>query len=207
MVRDRSAASVIQSLIDIKRWRQRRPDVAEARPARCPACGCASCPIGGPVRLHGHGSRDRQVVGPTEPEGPPVGVTISARRYQCQECGAVTIVVPAEIRGRRAYSASAIGYALALWALLGLAAPEVRRRVSPATVLGDTAAAGWASLRRWARDLARGQLLPGTFHLAPCDSLRRLAANAAAALAATADPGTRGLPIEHRAFLGAAHAA
>jgi hypothetical protein len=135
-------------------------------------------------------------------------VSILARRYRCVPCGAVVIVVPREVRGRRVYSASAIGFALALWALLGATAAQVRRRVCPATILGDAAVTGWATLRRWARDVVQGRLFPSA--PGPPDlsaTLRRRAASAASALAASADPTTRALAIEHRAFLGAAHAA
>ena len=207
MSRNRSGASVIQSPVDIKSWQQRPPTVVEARPPQCPACRAASCPVGGPIQLHGHGTRERQVRGPAAPEAPAVLVTITARRYRCVPCGAVVIVVPREVRGRRAYSASAIGFALALWGLVQATAAQVRRRVCPATILG-AAVTGWATLRRWARDVARGRLFAGVpGPPAPSATLRRVAASAASALAARADPTTRALAIEHRAFLGAAHAA
>jgi hypothetical protein len=207
MPRDRSAGSVIQSDLDIKRWQQRRPTVAEARPARCPGCSAPSCPVGGTIQLHGHGTRERLVVGPPEPDAAPDLVTVVGRRYRCLPCGAVVLVVPREVRGRRAYSAAAIGFALALWGLALATAAEVRRRVCPAKVVGAAAAVGWATLRRWARDVARRRLFPSTPDPAPGASLRRIAASAAAALAASADPTTRALPLAHRAFLGAAHAA
>jgi hypothetical protein len=137
-----------------------------------------------------------------------VFVSVLARRYRCVPCGAVVIVVPREVRGRRVYSASAIGLALALWGLLEVTAALVRRRVCPATLLGDTAATGWATLRRWARDVALGKLFTGVPGPPdPTATLRRRTASAASALAARADPSTRALPIEHRAFLGAAHVA
>jgi hypothetical protein len=79
--------------------------------------------------------------------------------------------------------------------------------VSPAKMVGDTAIAGWITLRRWARDTAAGRLFPLAPDPGPSASLRRIAAGAAAALAASADSTTRALPIEHRAFLGAAHVA
>jgi hypothetical protein len=60
---------------------------------------------------------------------------------------------------------------------------------------------GWATLRRWARDLE----VPDPAD--PSATLRSRAASAASALAARADPTTRALAIEHRAFLSAAHAA
>jgi len=105
------------------------------------------------------------------------------------------------------YSACAIGFALALWGLAQATAAQVRRRVCPATILGDAAVTGWATLRRWARDIARGRIFPSVPTAGPSASLRRVAAGAASALAASADPTTRALPVEHRAFLGAAHAA
>ncbi len=117
------------------------------------------------------------------------------------------LVVPREVCGRRVYSASAIGFALALWGLVLATAAEVRRRVSPAKVVGDAAVTGWSTLRRWARAVARGRLFPSAPDPGPSASLRRVAASAAAALAASADATTRALPIAHRAFLGAAHAA
>jgi len=207
MQKNRSAASVVQSLLDIKCWQRCLPTVAEARPGCCPMCNAASCPVGLCIQLHGHGTRERQVWGPAAPGAQPVLMTVTARRYRCVPCGAVIIVVPSEVRGRRVYSASAIGFALALWGLVLATAAEVRRRVCPARILGGDAAAGWATLRRWARDLALRRLFPSTPETLSSGSLRGVAAKAAAALAASADPTTRALPIEHRAFLGAAHAA
>jgi hypothetical protein len=119
----------------------------------------------------------------------------------------VVIVVPRQVRGRRVYSASAIGLALALWGLARATAAEVRRWVSPTTILGHAAVTGWVTLRRWARDVARGRLFPPAPDPGPSTTLRHVAQRTAAALAAFADPTTRALAIEHRAFLGAAHAA
>jgi ferredoxin len=208
MSKNRSGASVIQSSLDIKRWQQQPPTVVEARPAHCPACGVGSCPVGGRIQLHGHGLRERQVRGPGDPEAPAVFVSVLARRYRCVPCGAVVIVVPLGVHGRRVYSASAIGLALALWGLVGATAALVRQRVCPATLLGDAAATGWATLRRWVRDIAGGRLFAGVPGPPdPTATLRRMAARTATALAARADPTTRVLPDEHRAFLGAAHVA
>jgi hypothetical protein len=205
--RDRSASSVIQSQVDIKRWQQSPPTAAEARPSCCPSCRAASCLVGERVQLQGHGTRERQVRGPPAPSQPPVLTSVLARRYRCLQCKAVVIVVPREVQGRRVYTLAAIGLALALWGLALATAAQVRRCVSPAQVLGDAAATGWATLRRWARSVARRQLFPSTPDPGPASSLRRVAASAAAALAASADATTRDRPIEHRSFLGAAHAA
>ncbi|MGK3997599.1 hypothetical protein [Sorangium sp. So ce1024] len=205
MPRNRSGCSVLQSAIDIKRWQQQPPTVVEARPARCPACGTASCPLGGAIRLQGHGKRERQVWGPSGPNHAPEVISIIARRYRCLSCSAVLLVVPRGVLGRRVYSAAAIGFALALWGLALATAAEVRRRVSPAKILGDSAATGWATLRRWARDVAQRGLFADAPDPGPSASLRQSAATAAARLAASADPTTRALPLEQRAFFGAAH--
>ncbi|WP_437982051.1 hypothetical protein [Sorangium sp. So ce117] len=207
MPRNRSGRSVIQSAIDIKRWQQQPPTVVEARPARCPVCGAASCPLGGAIRLQGHGRRERQVWGPTSPDQPPEVLSVTARRYRCLDCGAVLLVVPRGVLGLRVYSAAAIGFALALWGLVLATAAEVRRRVGPAKILGDSAVAGWATLRRWARDVAQRRLFSDAPDPGPSASLRKSAAAVATSLAASADPTTRALPLEQRAFFGAARAA
>lgn len=205
--KNRSYASVVQSPINIKRWLQRTPTVEEARPPHCPVCRAPSHPVGGAVHLHGHGLRERQVCGPGSPAEPAALVTVVARRYRCVPCGAVLLVVPSEVRGRRTYSASAIGFALALWGLVQAAATHVRRRVCPAKFVGTAAVTGWATLRRWARAIEQRRLFPSVPLPGPGATLREVAASAATALAARADPTTRMLPMEHRAFLGAAHAA
>jgi hypothetical protein len=207
MHKDRSGASVVQSEIDCKSWQRRLPTVEEARPARCPCCGAASCAVGAPLQLHGHGTRERQLRGPGDPDQPATTVGITARRYRCIPCGAVLVVVPREVLPGRLYSAAAVALALALWGLVGAAAAEVRRRVCPATILGDAAAASWATLRRWAQAVSRGVLFPSVPKPGAGAPLRSIAASAAAAIAALGDPSTRGLSIERRAFLGAAHAA
>lgn len=162
--------------------------------------------MGGPLKLHGHGVRKRQVRGPSGPEQPAETVEIVVRRYRCVPCGAVLVVTPQELRARRLYSAVAIGLALALWGLLRVTITEVRRRISPATILGETAATGWATLQRWARAVATKQLAASAPPAKSGATLRQVAAAAASALAASAAPATRGLPLEQRAFFGAAHA-
>lgn len=107
--------------------------------------------MGGTLGLHGHGLRERHQWGPVEVGGTPRLLGIFARRYECQSCGAIVMVVPRGVVYRRLYSAGAIALALALWGVTGLAPAEVRRRVIPFAFVGATAAAGWASLRRWSR--------------------------------------------------------
>lgn len=108
---------------------------------------------------------------------------------------------------RRRYSASAIGFALAFWALVQATALAVRLRVSPATAHGFDAMTGWVTLRRWARAVKEGRLFASVPAAGPSATLRDVAGLAATALAARADSTTRHLPLEQRAFLGAAHAA
>lgn len=161
------------------------PTVSAVRPARCLGCGAASCPVGCNLVVHGDGTRERQVWGPETAEGPPRMTTIRARRYQCQRCGACLLVVPGEILRRRLYGASAIGLALALWALVGMASALVRVRISPWGVVG-AAADRWITLRRWARDTTRGRLFPSSRASPNHFTLRQHAERAAATLRALA---------------------
>jgi hypothetical protein len=201
----RSGVTIIQSHIDIKTWLEHSPTVDEVRPNRCPKCGAASCPIGGPTRLHGHGKRERQVLGPIDSNAKPTMVLILARRYLCTACGAVPVVVPREVRAKRLYSASAIGFGLALWGLMKLKATDVRQRINPAKVVG--VADDWATVRRWAKDVAAGKLFVDLQRQPIGHKLRNVAATAATTLAGYADAPTRSLPLECRAFFGAAHVA
>ena len=78
----------------------------------------------------------------------------------------------------------------------------VRLQINPSTVLGFDAMTGWVTLRRWAKAVKNGCLFSSVPAAGPSATLRGVAA-----LAATADPTTRHLPLEQRAFLGTAHAA
>ena len=129
-------------------------------------------------------------------------IAFLVRRYQCQPCGAVVVVVPRGLVWRRLYSAGGIALALALWGVAGLSPAEVRGHVSPLRIVGATAAAGWASLRRWARAVRAGRLFPVVRALPTDATLRQVAARAATTLAAYA-PGAGGLSIESAAFIGA----
>jgi hypothetical protein len=206
MQENRSGYSIIQSAINIKKWQERQPSVDEVRPATCPCCGAASCPVGGRLQIHGHGTRERQVQGPVGPNEQATSVVVIARRFRCLCCTAVMLVVPREVRARGRYSIAAIGLAFALWGLVQATTAAVRRRVSGEQQLGFNAVTGWATLRRWARAVADKRLFPSVRGPAPGATLRSVAASTAAALAALADSTTRDWPIEQRAFLGAVHA-
>ena len=183
---------------------QRPPTVEEVRPGQCPACEAPSRPAGGTLGLHGHGLRERHQWGPAEAGGVALLVGILLRRYRCLRCEAIVMVVPRGLLSRRLYSAGAIVLALALWSVAELAPAEVRARVSPLRIVGATAAAGWASLRRWSRAVRAGRLFPVVRTLPAEATLRQVAARTATTLAAYA-PGAEGLAIDSAAFLGAAH--
>jgi ferredoxin len=139
--------------------------------------------------VHGDGTRERQVWGPSTAEGTPVLSTIRARRYECQQCGACMVVVPSDVVPGRLYSGPAIALALALWAVIGMTAAAVRARVSPFPIVGATAAAGWITLRRWAFDVRRRKLF-ATSRAAPPDfTARKHAERAASAVRALAPAG------------------
>ena len=178
----------------------RPPTVDEVRPGRCPCCGVPSRPAGGLLTLHGHGLRERHQWGPGGPGEAPGLVGVLLRRYLCRSCGTVVVVGPRGILPGRLYAAGAIAVAFALWGCGGQPARLVRRAVSPFTVVGATAAAVWASLRRWARDVRAGRLFPAVRALPEGARLRQVAARAATTLAAY---GPGGLGIESAAFHGA----
>lgn len=199
---DRSSIRFVQSEVPVKVWAARPPTVDEARPGRCPACAAPSRPAGGALGLHGHGLRERHQWGPVELGGSPALIAILLRRYLCRSCGAVAVVGPRGLVRRRLYSAGAIALGLALFGAAGLAPAGVRRRVSPLRIVGPTAAAGWASLRRWCRVVRARRLFPAVRALPAEATLRQVAARAATTLAASA-LSTGGLALEAAAFLGA----
>jgi hypothetical protein len=198
---DQSNNRFVYVELDVKRWLARPPTVDEVRPGRCPCCGVPSRPVGGLLGLHGHGWRERHQWGPVEPGGVADLVGVLVRRYLCRSCRAVVVVGPRGIAPGRLYAAGAIALALALWGCGGRPAGQVRRLVSPHAVVGATAAAGWASLRRWSKAIRAGRLFPVVRALPAEAQLRQVAARAATTLAAFA-PGS-GLPLESAAFLGA----
>ncbi len=159
--------------------------------------------MGQALGLHGHGLRERHQWGPVEVGSAPALIAILVRRYLCLSCGAVVVVGPRGPVRRRLYAAGAIALALALYGVAGLAPAEVRRRVGPLRIVGPTAAAGWASLRRWCRAVRARRLFLVIRALPVGATLRQVAARAATTLAACA-PGTEGLALESAAFIGRA---
>ncbi len=200
-----SVDRIVYSALDVTSWMQAPPSVEAARPGRCPVCGGASRPAGGRLGLHGHGFRERQQRGPPSPDAEPQIICLRCRRYLCQEerCGAVILVVPRGVLHRRLYSAPAIALAFALFGCARIPPAEVRSRVSPWRIVGDAAAGGWTTLRRWVRAV-RGRALFRAVRAVPASfTTRQLAERAATTLAAHAPPGCDRAPIATRAFFGA----
>ena len=189
---------IVYRALDVKTWLQRPPTVEEARPGRCPRCDAAGRPIGGPVGLHGHGLRDRQVRGPLAVGAAATETVIGCRRYQCTKCGAVVTVVPCGIEPRRHYGRAAICMALALWAVAGWSALAVRARVG---TWRNPTATKWRTLQRWAAAAGSGawSWCGGAAGLAP----RAAAARSAQIAAGRAPPTTTG-PIWEQAYAGGA---
>lgn len=137
----------------------------------------------GKMVVQGNGLRSRVVQGPCSMDDAPSTRELLVRRYECQICMAVMTVVPAGVMRRCLFLGLAIAAALGRW-IEGATAPEVRRQVSPQRRLGDTAARGWASLRRWARTAPRLWRSLPSLPVAP--SLRQTAERVVAFLASHA---------------------
>lgn len=203
LVGDRSPTRIVHLALGVKSWIAAPPSVEEARPGRCPSCGAAGRPLGGPIGLHGHGRRDRQQRGPSTADGAPEVAVVALRRFRCVGCGAVITVVPLEVEPRRHFSRPAIALALGLWSLSSLPPREVRRRISPWLITGATAAAeGWVSLRRWARAAAAGRLFRAMARAFE-GSLRHVAGRVAQTAQAHAPPSVRQQLIGAQVFDGA----
>lgn len=129
---------------------------------------------------------------------------IQLRRYRCRRCRAIVTVGPLGVMRGWLFSAPAIAWALALYGLASVTAAEVRRRVSPWSIVGATSAATWASLKRWIRAVRSGRLFTFVRRCPtgwrPC----QVAERAAAAFVALAMPADRDPPLDHQAWHGAA---
>lgn len=125
--------------------------------------------------------------GPLGPSEQASLVTLRVRRYLCRGCGAVATVLPRGVAARRQYAATAIGLALFLLGVVGLAMRKVRERVSPLALSFEAGA--WATVRRWVRAIEQG-LLFGSIRASPAGfSIRKRAERAAMTLVAIAPPG------------------
>ena len=197
-VTTKNLSLIVHRALDVKIWMQRPPTVEEARPGRCPRCDAAGRPLGGPLGLHGHGVRDRQVRGPLEITAASTTSVIACRRYLCVGCGAVLTVVPRGIEPRRHYGRAAICLALALWALGGQPTTVVRDRVG---AWPSREATSWRTIRRWGAAIASGawSWCAAATGLSPRAAAAR-AAQIAAGSAPTSTPG----PVWALAYAGGA---
>ncbi len=147
---------MIQSELYVETWQGRDPSADEVRPERCVACHLRHGIDDG--RIDGHGRRKRRCQGPLRLDADPAVTSILARRYECQRCDCIMIVVPREIAGRFRYTLRAMLLALAYWGLAGQPGGEVRERISPEEPRGFRDPRLWPSLRRWVRQ--RAELWP-----------------------------------------------
>lgn len=198
----RSIRGVVQVDVDVKCWAEKTPTVEQVRPDRCPACKAASRPLGGRCGLHGHGVRRRESWGPPRPGAASEVVVFQGRRFQCQCCGAVTMVVPAATVTKRRYSGSAIAWALALFGANLLAPSAIRLQVSP----WKSWALGWTTLLRWTQAAALGRLFKKVGPMPYSQPARKVAERVAGAVSAYALPTPEPPPFDVLAFFGAARA-
>ncbi len=196
-----SSPGVVHATVDVNTWRAQTPDVDVVRPGRCPRCGAAGRPLGGPLGMVGHGLRRRQVRGPSRAGAEPEMVELDVRRYRCRSCEHTVTVVPRGVVGRRHYRASAIALACWLWSFGGLSLGHTRAQVAP----GRTDEPGWAAVRRWLRAVGAGRLFASVRASPDGFTPRQRAERLAATMMALA-PSSSGSPQE-RLFAGAALAA
>jgi hypothetical protein len=149
--------------------------------------------------LHGHGVRDRQVLGPPEVGLASTTLLVACQRYLCTACGAVVMVVPRGIEPRRHYGRAAICLALALWALVGQPTTVVRAQVCARP--GAATTTSWRTLRRWVAAVAAGAW-PWCRTAAGLTAL--VAAARAAQIAAGLAPAMTPGPIWAQAYAGGA---
>lgn len=204
--KERSKNRVVQSHLDLNRWMADLPAVEDVRPGRCPCCDAPSRPSGEPLVIIGHGLRDRQQRGPLLPDVEPVEITIRIRRYRCKRCEAVIVVVPSGVLYRRLFTVVAIGWALALFALVGLPLAVVRERTSPWSKVGHTAFGRWTQLGRWVRATKEKKLFSQVRPWPEAWTPRKSAERIASTIAGYAPPGFKHEAIETQVFWGAMHA-
>jgi len=205
--RRRSGQGIVYSEVDVKNWAQRMPAASAVRPKCCSGCGAASCPHGEAVVLVGHGSRERQVLGPCWPgEAPRVGV-VRVRRYRCRRCGAITTVLPRGLVARRYYSSSAIGLALLLYGVRREPMQQVRQTVCAWPVSFESPQQ-WNTLSKWLKAVSEHRMYSQVRPWPPSCVPRQRAERVASTLLSFA-PVVSGLALtlEEQVFMGAALAA
>ncbi len=162
--------------------------------------------MGGPLNLHGHGVRDRQLRGPLDAEQPGQLLSLCVRRYQCKRCGATITVGPCGLLCRRLFVAAAIGLALCLWGHDRLDAHKVREQVNPLKYTSPYAAPGWGQLQRWVKAQLCGRLFGGIILGEVRAPLRAVAHRIAVALSTLSPPQQFEQSMARQVFLGAERA-
>jgi hypothetical protein len=190
----RSTLLIVHHKLDVKGWIAQPPSPEAARPGMCPRCARASRPTGGRLGLHGHGFRDREILGPPDAHAAPAKTLVGCRRYRCSGCKAIILVVPRGVAPRRHYGLAVVAMALALWAVAQRRPLEVRERICVAqgTVWGTE----WPTLRCWARAARASMSVPAAF------TLREVAGRAAQIAIGRAPPSLRTAPLWAQAFAG-----
>ena len=130
-----------------------------------------------------------------------------ARRYQCQHCPAVMLVVPSETVPRRHYASTAIALALALYGVCRRSHAAVRLAVGSDEVVGIAAMRRWCTVARWIDAVTDGAVFATVPRMPAGLSRREIAQRAAMAIGAHAPPWLPESAPELRAFVGAAHMA
>jgi len=171
------------------------PSVGELRPGFCPRCGVAARPMGGAIRLHGHGLRDRLVIWIDGTDAKPRRDRIRLQRYRCTECTSVITVLPRDLQKGRRFSLPLICVALALWSKGPMSAEKVREKLGHYVGFEP----GWPQLRRWSR--------AGEFEVLglSAQAPRARAGQITERLSGRAPPDKRHLPIVETAYHGAAY--
>lgn len=134
--------------LPVKFWLVQPPDVHAARPATTPCCGLASAPPGGPLRLHGHGTRGRAVRGVLDHDGTPSVHQPRFRRYISTCCGVTCTVGPVDVLPYKRFGAVSVALALAYYGVLRESLQAVRARLNPVPQQGFDDD-GWRAARRW----------------------------------------------------------
>ena len=197
-----SSLRFVEFPLDVKFWSEHPPDVATARPARCPVCDAPSCDADRRIVLHGHGVRVREVVNPVG-TGRTERIELKLRRYACQRCKSVIVVGPAGLLRGRLYTAMTIALVLWLWAVGRRRDAELRASICAVDYRGVSRPERWTTLRGWARAARDGELWSSP-PIRPDWTLRQCAARVANWLRSLGDP--LAASDEQRIVSGAAHA-
>jgi hypothetical protein len=176
----RDTCRFLHLALAVKFWIDQPPDVHAARPPTTPCCGTASAPPGGPLLLHGHGTRERGVRGVLDHDGTPSIHQPLLRRYISTCCGVTCTVGPVDVLPYKRFGAVSIALALGFYGVRRESLQAVRARLNPIPQQGFDDD-GWRAARRWIATVAA---LFTDVRAAPGDwTLRQVAERAAMTVA------------------------